>query len=60
MSQPEPSIYVDGLYISKPEIGDTIGWLSPEDILAVEVYNEINAPLEYSRGSGVILIWTKH
>ena len=63
-SQQGPLIYVDGLYISPqaqgPGVG-AIGWLNPEDVLAVEVYNAINAPIEYSQGAhkGVILVWTK-
>ena len=61
-SQQEPLIYVDGQYIPKPDRGDAIEGLSPKDIIAVEVYNAINAPVEYSQGlhKGVILIWTKH
>ncbi len=58
-SSPQPLIYIDGILV--PNGIDNISWLSPESVLAVEVYNSINAPEEYSRGviGGVILIWTK-
>ena len=57
---PQPLIYVDGtLMINEP---DNIIWLSPENVLAVEVYSSVDAPAEYSWGrqGGVILIWTKN
>jgi len=63
-SQQGPLIYVDGQYISpqatSPSVG-ALGWLNPSDVLAVEVYNAVNAPMEYSQGAhkGVILVWTK-
>ncbi len=55
-----PLIYVDGMLM--PNVIDNIGWLNPPDVLAIEVYNGIHAPAEYSRGTlgGVILIWTRH
>ena len=65
-SYPEPVTYIDGLFIPEgfglSEIIGTIGFLNPDDILAIEVYNAINAPVQYSKGlaKGVILIWTKH
>ena len=61
-SQQEPLMYIDGQYVPESDKGSAIDWLSPEDIIAVEVYNAINAPEEYSQGlhKGVILIWTKH
>ena len=63
-SQQGPLIYVDGQYISPQAIGPSVGalgWLNPRDVLAVEVYNAVNAPMEYSQGAhkGVILVWTK-
>ena len=41
--------------------GDPISGAVPEEILGIEVYNEANAPMRYSRGlaRGVILIWTR-
>lgn len=60
VTQPGHLIYVDEFLMRNEE--DNIGWLNPESVLAVEVYNAINAPMEYSRGitGGVILIWTKN
>jgi len=59
-TKPQPLIYVDGMLLSNGV--DNIGWLSPESVQAVEVYNAINAPMQYSMGrsAGVILIWTKN
>ena len=58
-TKPQPLIYVNGMLLSNG--ADNIGWLSPESVQAVEVYNAINAPMQYSKGrsAGVILIWTK-
>ncbi len=58
-NMPQPLIYVDGMLLSNGI--DNIGWLSPESVQAIEVYNAITAPMKYSRGrsAGVILIWTK-
>ena len=61
---PQPDIYIDGMLIPKGSIynPDPIGWLNPEDVAAVEVYNNINVPFEFKKiftTGGVILIWTK-
>jgi len=58
-TEPQPLMYVDGMLLSNE--ADNVGWLSPENIRAIEVYNAIDAPMQYSRGrsAGVILIWTK-
>ena len=56
---PQPLIYLDGSLL--PNEPGNVEWLSPESILAIEVYANNWAPAEYSWGtnSGVILIWTK-
>ena len=65
-TQTEPVTYIDGLFIPEgfglSEIIGTIGFLNPDDILGIEIYNAINAPVQYSKGlnKGVMLIWTKH
>lgn len=56
----QPLIYVDGILM--PNETANVSWRSPENVQAVEVYNGINAPQQYSRGKqgGVKLIWTRH
>ena len=55
---PQPSIYVDGMLM--PNEPNSLFWLNPENVLAVEVYRDSEAPLKYKTAfGGVILIWTK-
>jgi hypothetical protein len=54
-----PQVYVDGARVGR----DAFGWLSPGDMLAVEVFlGPAQVPLQYGGTDapcGVILIWTR-
>ena len=56
----QPLIYIDGTLLV--DTNYNLGWLNPEIVSGVEIYDGIKAPVQYGRGNigGVILIWTKH
>jgi hypothetical protein len=57
-----PAIYVNGHYMRDLDADDLDAWVRPSDLLGVEVYAGISAPVQYQQGMtgcGSILIWTK-
>jgi hypothetical protein len=50
------TVYVDGLEVPEFDIES----MDPEDVEAIEVYNGLQAPMEFTRNPcGVVLIWTR-
>jgi hypothetical protein len=57
-----PAIYVNGHYMRDLDTDDLDAWMRPSDILGIEVYAGVAAPVQYQQGMtgcGSILIWTK-
>jgi len=50
------TVYVDGMELPEFDIES----MDPEDVEAIEVYNGLQAPMEFTRNPcGVVLIWTR-
>ena len=57
-----PAIYINGGYMRDLDADDLDAWLRPTDVLGIEVYAGISAPIQFQQGRtgcGSILIWTK-
>jgi hypothetical protein len=57
-----PAVYVNGHYMRDLDADDLDAWVRPNEILGVEVYTGITAPVQFQQGMtgcGSILIWTK-
>ena len=57
-----PAIYVNGNYMRDLDADDLDAWVRPTDILGIEVYAGISAPVQFQQGMtgcGSILIWTR-
>jgi hypothetical protein len=57
-----PAIYVNGHYMRDLDADDLDVWVRPHEILGIEVYPGISAPVQFQQGMsgcGSILIWTK-
>lgn len=58
----EPEIYLDGHHIPGITTDDIDGWVAPEKITGIEIYDESMVPAQFNRGMtgcGAILIWSR-
>jgi hypothetical protein len=58
----EPALWFDGMLIPELSAYALDGFVTPERLLAIEIYTEATVPPQYQRlrsGCGAILFWTK-
>jgi hypothetical protein len=58
----EPSLWFDGTMIPELSIDALDSFVTPERILAIEIYTEATVPAQFQRlrsGCGAVLFWTK-
>jgi len=60
----EPSVYIDGHYMSTLSSDDIDSWIRPDEVAGIEVYRGAGTPPEFSVGltqqyCGTIVIWTR-
>ena len=57
-----PAVYVNGQYMRDLDADDLDTWVRPREVLGIEVYAGISAPVQFQQGRtgcGSIVIWTK-
>jgi hypothetical protein len=63
LNQCAPAIFLNGSFLSESlTAGDIDTWVRPNEIAAIEIYNDVGVPAQFQRamsGCGAIVIWSK-